>query len=169
MNTPTRIALVGFMGSGKSTAGRLFAARLGHRFKDSDDRIEELAGESVAEIFERRGEAGFREIERRAIDDLLAEEGVVIATGGGAFAQSGCREAILKRAFTVHLACDFEQAWARVAGQVSRPLASQGESAMRALYADRKDKYSQAHAVIDTTRLPPDEVVAELLRVLPLT
>ena len=91
---------------------------------------------------------------------------MVIATGGGAFAQAGCADEILGRAFTVHLACDFEQAWARVAGRTGRPLAERGESAMKALYAERKDKYSRAHAVIDTTRLPPDEVVAELLRLL---
>lgn len=169
MNTPSRIALVGFMGSGKSTAGRLLASRLGYRFKDADDRVEEMAGEPVAEIFENRGEEAFRELERRSIDGLLAEEGVVIATGGGAFAQAGCGEAILSRAFTIHLACDFEQAWARVAGRPGRPLAARGESAMRALYADRKDKYSRAHAVIDTTRLSPDEVVAVLLRLLPQT
>lgn len=157
------------MGSGKSTVGRLLAVRLGYRFRDADDRIVEMAGETVAEIFENRGEEAFRKIEGRAIDELLTEQSVVIATGGGAFAQAGCGEAILSRAFTIHLACDFEQAWARVGGRTGRPLAGRGESAMRALYADRKDKYSRAHAVIDTTRLSPDEVVAELLRLLPLT
>lgn len=169
MNPPPRIALVGFMGSGKSTTGRLLAERLGHRFEDADDRIEEMARETIVEIFSNRGEEAFREIERRAIHDLLAEEGVVIATGGGAFAQAGCADEILARAFTVHLACDFAQAWARVGGRTGRPLALSGETAMQALYADRKDKYSRAHAVIDTTRLTPDEVVAELLSLLPTT
>jgi shikimate kinase len=157
------------MGCGKSTAGRLLAARIGYRFEDADDRIEEIAREAIVEIFRTRGEEAFREIEQRAIHDLLAGEGVVIASGGGAFARAGCADAILARAFTVHLACDFERAWARVAGQTGRPLAQEGESAMRALYADRKDKYSRAHAVIDTTRLSPDEVVDELLRLLPRT
>ncbi len=157
------------MGSGKSTTGRLLAERLGHRFEDADDRIEEMARETIVEIFRNRGEEAFREIERRAIHDLLTQEGVVIATGGGAFAQTGCADAILARAFPVHLACDFTQAWARVAGRTGRPLALSGETAMQALYADRKDKYSRAHAVIDTTRLNPDEVVAELLSLLPRT
>ena len=157
------------MGSGKSTTGRLLAARLGHRFADADDQIEAMARETVKEIFEKRGEEAFREIEQRAIHDLLAEENLVIATGGGAFTRTGCADAILARAFTVHLACDFEHAWARVAGGTGRPLALKGESAMAALYAERKDKYSRAHAVIDTTRLTPNEVVAELLRLLPKT
>jgi len=146
LNSPARIALVGFMGSGKTTTGRLLAAHIGHRFEDADDRVEEMARENVRDIFKNRGEEAFR---------------------GGAFAQPACADAILARAFTVHLACDFERAWARLAGQTGRPLALNGESAMRALYAERKDKYSRAHAVIDTTRLPPDEVVAELLRLLP--
>ena len=157
------------MGSGKSTTGRLLAERIGYRFEDADDRIEEMAREAVKDIFLNRGEEAFREMEHSAIHDLLAEEGLVIATGGGAFAQAGCAEALLSRAFTVHLGCDFEQAWARVAGRTGRPLAEKGESAMRALYAERKDKYSRAHAVIDTTRLSPDEVVAELLSLLPKT
>lgn len=154
------------MGAGKSTAGRLLAARLGHRFEDADDRIAAIAGETVIDIFKNRGEEAFREIEQRAILGLLAEQDLVIATGGGAFVQAACADAILARAFTVHLACDFDQVWARVAAGSGRPLVLTGESAMRALYAERKDKYSQAHAVIDTTRLSPDEVVAELLRVL---
>jgi len=154
------------MGSGKTTAGRVLAARLGHRFADADDRIEEIAQDTIIDIFGNRGEDGFRDIERRAIHALLEEENLVIATGGGAFAQTGCADAILARAFTVHLACDFEHAWARVAGRPGRPLALKGESAMRARYAERKDKYSRAHVVIDTTRLTPDEVVVERLRLL---
>lgn len=78
------IFLVGFMGSGKSTFGRQLAKDLGYAFIDLDTYIEEIAGESVAEVFEHLGEEHFRQLEKQAIDDLSAQVHAVIATGGGA-------------------------------------------------------------------------------------
>lgn len=164
---PPRIALVGFMGSGKSTVGRILADRIGYRFVDSDDEIESRARARVSEIFRLRGEAFFREIEEEAIRDLLQADGRVIATGGGAFAHPGCAEALLTRAFTVHLDCDFTEAFRRVAGLGGRPLVDRGETQARALYAERKDKYSRAHIAVDTTHRSPDEVATDVLRLLP--
>ena len=155
------------MGSGKSTAGRLLAERLGYRFEDADARVETLAASSIREIFRVRGEDSFRDLERQAISELLNEERIVIATGGGAFAQEAGAEMLLTRTFTIHLSCEFGEAYARVAGETGRPLVEKGESAMAALYAERKDKYSRAHATIDTTRRSPEQVAAELLRLLP--
>lgn len=167
MRAPSRIALVGFMGSGKSTTGRILARSLGYRFEDADDRIEACAGMKVAEIFSRHGEEPFREMELRAILELLALEETVIATGGGAFARPVCANHLRTRAFTVHLSCDFPEAWARVAGQTGRPLIEKGESAAKALYAERKDKYARAHLTVETTHRPPREVAEEILRLLP--
>ena len=107
MKTPSRIALVGFMGSGKSTAGRLLAERLGYRFEDADARVETLAASSIREIFRVRGEDSFRDLERQAISELLNEERIVIATGGGAFAQEACAEMLLTRTFTIHNSGNF--------------------------------------------------------------
>jgi shikimate kinase len=155
------------MGSGKSTAGRLLAADLGYRFADADDHIEAREGMKIAEIFRERGEESFRAMELQAILELLGREQTVIATGGGAFANATCAFELRARAFTIHLNCEFPEAWARVAGQTGRPLVEKGESALAALYAERKDKYSRAHATIDTTHRSPEEVAKEVLRLLP--
>lgn len=167
MSLPPRIALVGFMGSGKSTVGRILADHTGYRFFDTDETIEAQAKAKVSEIFRLRGEAAFREMEREAIRDLLQTEGSIIATGGGAFAQPECAEDLLARAFTVHLNCDFSEAFRRIAGICGRPLIEKGETEAQALFAERKDKYSRAHAVVDTTHRTPDEVATDVLRLLP--
>jgi shikimate kinase len=167
MTVPGKIALVGFMGSGKSTVGPIVAGCLGWRFFDSDAEIEARARSPVSEIFRARGETYFRELERQAIGELLGAEERVIATGGGAFAQAACAEDLLARAFTVHLSCDFEEAFRRVAFQGGRPLVERGEAEARALYAERKDKYSRAHVTVDTTSRSPHDVAADILRLLP--
>ena len=90
----------------------------------------------------------------------------MIATGGGAFVQPACADEILGRAFTVHLSCDFTEAFRRAAIQGGRPLVDQGETGVASLYAERKDKYSRAHATVDTTNRSPEEVVTGVLRLL---
>jgi shikimate kinase len=151
------------MGSGKSTIGRLLATRTGYRFVDADDEIASRAQASPSEIFSRQGEAYFRVLELGAIHDLLDGSGLVLATGGGAFAQADCAEDLLTRAFTIHLHCDFDEAYRRASAQGGRPLLEVGRAATEALYAERKDKYSRAHARIDTTHRTPDEVVGDVL------
>lgn len=151
------------MGSGKSTVGRLLAIRTSYRFVDTDDEIAARAQASPSEIFRRHGEVYFRDLERQAIHDLLQSSGIVLATGGGAFAQDACAEDLLDRAFTIHLSCDFDEAFRRVAGQGGRPLVEPGRAATEALYVERKDKYARAHASVDTTQRTPDEVVSDVL------
>jgi len=163
---PTRIALVGFMGSGKTTVGRLLAERVGYDFVDSDDEIESRSGLRVGDIFRLHGESFFRELEEGAVRLVLQASGRVIATGGGAFVRPACAEVILARSFTVHLDCDFDEAFRRAAIQGGRPLVEKGETDVASLYAERKDKYSRAHATVDTTRLSPEEVVQRVLRLL---
>lgn len=167
MSPPARIALVGFMGSGKTTVGRALAKRLGYDFLDSDDEIESRSGLRVADIFRLRGEAFFRELEADAVRHILQASGRVLATGGGAFVQPACADEILARAFTVHLSCDFTEAFRRAALQGGRPLVDRGEADAASLYAERKDKYSRAHATVDTTNRSPEEVVTGVLRLLP--
>ncbi len=155
------------MGSGKSTVGRILAERTGYLFVDSDEEIESRARAGVSEIFRLQGEARFRTLEQQVIQDLLREEGRVIATGGGAFVQPANAELLLARAFTVHLSCAFEEAFRRVAPLGGRPLVEKGETAARGLFAERKDKYSRAHATVDTTHRSPADVTDDLLRLLP--
>ena len=166
MSLPARVALVGFMGSGKTTVGRLLADRIGYDFVDSDDEIEARSGLRVGDIFRLHGEAFFRELEEGAVRHLLQSSARVIATGGGAFVQAACANELLARAFTVHLSCDFAEAFRRAAAQGGRPLVEKGETDVASLYAERKDKYSRAHATVDTTTRSPDEVVSDVLRLL---
>lgn len=155
------------MGSGKSTVGPQLAEHLGYGFVDADREIEAWAGVGVPEIFSTRGEAAFREIERQTVLRLLEVESRVIATGGGAFADPRSAETLLARAFVVHLDCNLEEASRRATRQGGRPLLEKSPAAVAGLYAERKDKYARAHITVDTTRRSPEEVVAEIVRLLP--
>jgi shikimate kinase len=106
VRTDRSIVLVGTMGVGKTTVGRRLAARLGLPFVDADHEIETAAGMTISEIFERFGEAHFRDGERRVIARLIAGEPRVIATGGGAFINPDTRALILERAIAVWLDAD---------------------------------------------------------------
>lgn len=116
------IALVGLMGVGKTSIGRRLAAALGLPFRDVDEEIERAAGCSVTEIFTQRGEAEFRDGERRVIGRLLDEPAHVLATGGGAFVQPATRELIKDRAVSIWLTADTDVLARRVARKDHRPL-----------------------------------------------
>jgi shikimate kinase/3-dehydroquinate synthase len=142
------LALAGFMGSGKTSAGRVVAARLGRRFVDLDAEVEARAGAGIAELFADRGEAGFRAVEEKVARDVLRDgEPVVVALGGGAVLSERTRDELAGRAFTVLLDVEPETAWRRVAGS-GRPLA-QAEEEFHALHRERQPLYEEvadAHA-----------------------
>jgi shikimate kinase len=148
-----RIVLVGFMGSGKSTVGRIVARRLGWGFVDMDERIEERAGRRIADIFRDQGEAAFRAEELAVAKELRTAERRVVAAGGGAFAQPATREALQEGSFTVYLAGDFATLAARVPADGSRPLAADREI-MRRLLAEREPDYRLADLTVDATEAP---------------
>ena len=121
------LALIGFMGAGKSTLGAEVAGRLGRRFVDLDRDLEESSGRSVPELFESLGEQGFRVLEaEHTIGALLRERPAVLALGGGAVETPEVRDAISEHALTVLLDVDPETAWERVRGG-DRPLARDEE------------------------------------------
>jgi shikimate kinase/3-dehydroquinate synthase len=139
------LALVGFMGAGKSTLGPLVAERLGRPFVSVDAEVEGRAGASVGELFEARGEAAFRALEEEAALDVLARGALaVVELGGGALGSAPTRGALAERALTVHLETTVDEAWERVAGS-GRPLARDPE-AFRALYEERLPLYASADA-----------------------
>jgi len=156
---PERIVLVGFMGSGKTSTGRALAELLGWEFRDMDGWIEERVGLSVAEIFARRGEAFFREEERRVAEQTRALRQAVIAAGGGAFAVPGSREALQEGSVTVWLSCRWETLLARLPADGSRPLAA-NRATMRGLFDKRQASYRLADHVVEATSL----TVAEAAR-----
>jgi 3-dehydroquinate synthetase/shikimate kinase len=157
LNTLDRhVALVGFMGAGKSTLGPALADRLGRPFVSVDALVEERAGLSVTDVFETKGEPAFRELEEQAALDVLTRRPLaVIEIGGGGLASAKTRAALETHAFTLHLQTTAEEAWARVAGS-GRPLA-RDRDAFRALFEERRTLYESADG---TARDLDDAVLA---------
>lgn len=160
------IYLVGFMGSGKTTVGRLLADRLGWGFVDLDVEIEAEQGISIAEIFDRCGEAHFRSLEREAIRKRVrqAQTGtaMVIALGGGAFAQPCNFDLIEHNGVTVWLDCPVAVAWRRVEADSQRPLARDQEQ-FATLYEARRPSYARADFRVEAAGEDPESVVEAVL------
>ena len=116
------IVLVGLMGAGKSSVGRLIAKKLDLNFFDADNEIEIAAESSIREIFEKYGEEAFRDCERRVISRLIKHTSCVIATGGGAFINSETRDLIQKNAISVWLKANLSTLIKRTKGRKTRPL-----------------------------------------------
>jgi shikimate kinase len=152
-----RIVLVGFMGAGKTTVGRLLAARLHCPFVDLDRVIEERSGLGIPELFRTRGEPAFREAEREAARVALQADALVLAAGGGAFADAETREVLSQGTTTVWLRCALAALQERVPLDGSRPLATNHETIGR-LLAEREPSYRLADLTVDTTHARPAEV-----------
>jgi shikimate kinase len=159
------VVLVGFMGSGKSSVGRLLARRLGYAFEDMDRRIEERAGRTIAEIFRDDGEEAFRGMEREEALALSRLRGRVVAAGGGAFARADTRALLQSGALTVWLRCDLERILARVPADGSRPLAG-NRAIMQALLAEREPSYRMADVAVDASAGTPREVADRVVRLI---
>lgn len=164
------LVLIGMMGVGKTTVGRRLATRLGIPFVDADHEIEDAAGLSVAEIFERYGEAHFRDGERRVIARLLDGAPKVIATGGGAFMEDRTRALILETATAIWLDADIEVLADRVQRRDTRPLLKGRDprEVLRELAARRTPVYAQAPIHIRSNRSPHDITVRAILKALGL-
>ena len=162
---PTRVVLVGFMGSGKSSIGRLVARRLGYRFEDMDRRIEERTGRTIVDIFRDDGEEAFREMEREEAQALTSLPRRVVATGGGAFTRPATRALLQEGALTVWLRCDLERILARIPADGSRPLAA-NRDIMPALLAEREPSYRMADVAVDASAGAPREVADRIVGLL---
>jgi shikimate kinase len=161
----TRVYLTGFMGAGKSAAGRGLAASLGWEFVDLDRAVEARGGMPILELFERRGEGGFRALERAELEATLGRDRLVVATGGGALAQPGALELLRGRGLIVWLELPFAELARRVeaAGAGARPLYRDRRRA-RQLYRERLPFYRQADLVIAVDHgQSVEEVVRRLL------
>jgi shikimate kinase len=165
----TSVFLVGPMGSGKSAVGRRLAQTLGLEFIDSDDVIEERAGVDIPFIFEWEGEAGFRERERRVIDDLTSQPGIVLATGGGSAMDPDNRAHLRARGYVVYLQTSIEQQLRRTSGGRPRPMLATGDpkDVLTQLLAVRDPQYREiAHLVVDTDGRKVAAVVEDIQRAL---
>ena len=160
------IVLVGLMGAGKTTVGRRLAAALGLTFVDADQEIEEAAGMTVSEIFERHGEAYFRDGERRVIARLLEGGPAVLATGGGAFVQADTRSIILERGIAVWLDSDVRTLVDRVTRKDTRPLLREGDpkEIVTRLKTEREPAYAEAPIKVMSNAGPHGETVNRILQ-----
>lgn len=157
------LALVGFMGSGKSVVGALVAYRARAPFFDLDFMVESEAGLSIAEIFAASGEAGFRALESRLLPSAL-QPGAVVALGGGTAMDDGNWHVIVERATSVYLEVPFETIWARVGKSETRPLvAGRLRKEVEELFDRRRVRYEQAAHRIDAAR-SPDDVAEDVLK-----
>jgi shikimate kinase len=159
------VVLVGFMGTGKTTVGRLLAQHLGRRFVDLDEVIVADAGRPISDIFRDEGEPAFRARESAALGRILGEDAVVIATGGGAACREDNLTAMLARADVVALFASPEESVRRAGVHSGRPLfdnAADPVAAARALHAKREPFYRRAHVHVDTEGKGPEQIVAEI-------
>lgn len=154
--SPTRhihnIALIGFMGTGKSSVGHLVADQLHFTFLDTDHVIEARVGKSIADIFAQDGEPAFRELERRIVAELEPRHKTVISTGGGLAANDGNLASLKSHALVVCLWASPEKIFERVRSQSHRPLLNEPDplAKIRGLLAVREPYYRQADVLVNT-------------------
>jgi shikimate kinase len=159
------VVLVGLMGVGKSTIGRRLAKRLGLDFVDSDEAIEDAAGAPAGEVFERYGEASFRDGERRLVARLVEGAVRIIATGGGAFVDPATRRLLNERAITVWLNAPVEVLAERTARRDTRPLLKGPDAAavLARLAAERSPAYAEAHIHVTSSNGAHGDVVETIV------
>ena len=158
----SKIYLVGFMASGKTTLARNLAKRLDWKSVDIDNLVEAREHLSVAEIFAKRGEPHFRAAERAALFEQLGAQHVVVATGGGTFVDPTNRAAINNDGMSIWLDVPLERIIARLPTDGRRPLAAdRGE--LERLYHQRRAAYQQAHLHLDASRASVDGLAEQVM------
>jgi shikimate kinase len=167
MRETKNIFLIGPMGAGKTTIGRMAAKSLGIGFVDSDKEIEKRTGVTIPMIFEYEGEAGFRKREAEVIGQLAQSEGIVLATGGGSILLPENREALKSHGFVVYLHCPVDKQLERTHRDSNRPLlkTENPRQKLQDLFAVREPIYrSLADLVVDTGQCSSRSVVRQILR-----
>ncbi len=157
------IVLAGFMGTGKSTVGRLVARGLGWTLVDTDRVIESCAGRTIAELFATDGEAVFRQLEAEVCLEAAGGSELVIAVGGGALLDERVRAACAATGLIVCLRCDLDEILRRVGHDPARPLFSTERERLADLLAARAAHYDSLPYQVDTTGRAPDHVAGEVI------
>ena len=163
---PKNIFLVGFMGAGKTTVGRILARRLGWRYCDADKVIETVAGKPVTEIFSVHGEEHFRRLESETLSNLSRKERQVVATGGGAVMREENMRAMKGGGVTVYLKAPVSVIWERIRDSKTRPLLNVYNPLQVAteLLGKRIPFYESADVTVDTESLTPEEAAEEIIK-----
>jgi shikimate kinase len=165
-DSPRSVFLVGMMGAGKTTVGRLLASALGFEFIDADRELEARSGALIATIFSVEGEEGFRRRESALIDELTQRPGIVLATGGGAVLNADTRRRLKERGLVVYLRASGEEIHRRTRKDRSRPLLQTADPRSRidALLEQRQPLYEEAaHLTYQSASANPKRLVRKLL------
>lgn len=165
------IVLIGFMGTGKTSTGRMLAARLGAAFIDMDQRIEEEMGMSIPAIFEKKGESFFRSREKQLVKRLSARRNAVISTGGGTVKDPENVAMLHRDGVIICLSASIDAVLERTGRRGQRPVLDQADQgdrreAVEKLMNEREALYKQADFTVDTSELSPLQVVETILRYL---
>lgn len=165
--TDVNLYLVGFMGTGKSTVGRMLAQQLRRTFLDSDHEIERAQGKAVARIFAEDGEPRFRELEREFIESGHPGHGCIVACGGGLVVPPGMLELLHRRGVVICMHAPIETILQRTMHTTHRPLlqVDDREARLRELYAQREEVYRRTGTMVLTDKRPMREIAAHVLRV----
>lgn len=160
------VFLIGMMGAGKSTVGRLLAQQLNYQFVDADREMEARSGVPIPTIFEIEGEAGFRRREIGLLGELTQQAGVVLATGGGAILDAEMAQALRQRGLVIYLRASADEIYRRTRQDRSRPLLQTADPRARIneLLAEREPLYEKAaHLVFQSAASNPRRLVARLM------
>jgi len=159
------IALIGFMGTGKSSVGQLVAAQLHFTFLDTDHVIEARAGKTISDIFAQDGEPAFRALEKKIVDELVTRKKTVISTGGGLPANPDNFASLKTHSLIVCLWASPEKIWERVRSQSHRPLLNEADplAKIRRLLAEREPYYRQADVLLNTEMRALKDVAQQVI------
>ena len=162
-NKNNNIFLIGPMGSGKTSVGKLVANKLSKKFLDTDSEIESITGVDITYIFDIEGEAGFRKREEKVVEEATQMQNIVLATGGGAIESKNSRRCIRDNGFVVYLETNIEDQLKRVTPNNRRPLlrTSNPEQKLKELATKRKKFYESIATLVVQTKGQKPKVLAE--------
>lgn len=166
INMPRNVFLIGPMGVGKTTVGKLLAKQLGKTFMDADAELEERTGVTITTIFDIEGEAGFRRREAGMLQELSERDNIVLATGGGAILDEENRRVLRKNGTVVYLEADMELLLERTRNSRNRPLleTKDREATLERLMEEREPLYrAEADVIVRTGRRAASSVAKEII------